>query len=96
MVYLGVYIFKGLSKEKISLDEQFNYVYFKEVYELEHVSNDTKRLPVILDAKYEKANLPKVMETQCQHLPITQRNELIKLLHIFEELFDGILGTWET
>ena len=24
------------------------------------------------------------------------RNELIRLLQKFEELFDGILGTWET
>ena len=36
------------------------------------------------------------METQCQNLTITQRNELIKLLQKFEELFDGTLGTWKT
>ena len=36
------------------------------------------------------------METQCQHLTMTQRNELLKLLQKFEELFDGILGTWKT
>ena len=33
------------------------------------------------------------MENQCQHLPMTQRNKLLKLLHGFEELFDGMLGT---
>ena len=31
---------------------------------------------------------------QCQHLKITPCNELLKLLQIFEELFDGTLGTW--
>ena len=36
------------------------------------------------------------METQCQHLTTTQRNELLKLLHRFEELFDERLGTWKT
>ena len=36
------------------------------------------------------------METQCQHLTTTQRNELLKLLQIFEELFDGTLGNWKT
>ena len=36
------------------------------------------------------------METQCQHLTITQCNEMLKLLQIFEELFDGTLGTWKT
>ena len=36
------------------------------------------------------------MENQCQHLIMTQRNELLKLLQISEELFDGTLGTWKT
>ena len=36
------------------------------------------------------------METQCQHLTITQRNKLLKSLQIFEKLFDGTLGTWKT
>ena len=36
------------------------------------------------------------METQCQHLTTTQRNYLPKLLQKFEELFNGILGTWKT
>ena len=36
------------------------------------------------------------METQCQHLTMTQLNELLKLLHIFEKLFDGTLVTRKT
>ena len=36
------------------------------------------------------------METQCQHLTETQRNELLKLLQKFEELFDEKLGNWRT
>ena len=36
------------------------------------------------------------METRCQHLTITQRNELLKLLHKFEELFDGTLDSCKT
>ena len=36
------------------------------------------------------------METQCQNLIMTQRNNLLKLLQFFEELFDGTLGTWKT
>ena len=53
----------------------------------------TKRLRVILDAKYENANLHKVMESQCQHLTMKKRNELLKLLHKFKEFFVGTLGT---
>ena len=35
------------------------------------------------------------METQCQRLTMTQCNELLKLLHKFEEFFYGTLGTWK-
>ena len=36
------------------------------------------------------------MENQCQHLTMTQRNELLKLLQKFEELFYGTIDTWKT
>ena len=36
------------------------------------------------------------METQCQHLIMTQSHDLLKLLQKFEDLFDGTLGTWKT
>ena len=36
------------------------------------------------------------MVNQCEHLTMTQCNELLKLLQKFEELFDGTLVTSET
>ena len=36
------------------------------------------------------------MESKYQHLKITQRNELLKLLHKFEYLFDETLGIFKT
>ena len=36
------------------------------------------------------------MENQCQHLTMTQHNELLTLLQKFEELFDGTLVTQKT
>ena len=54
--------------------------YIEEVYESEHIHTATKRLRVILDEEYEKADLHRAMETQFQHLKMTQRNELLKLL----------------
>ena len=95
MVYLGTYIFKYLNTEKITPEELFNDTYAEEVYESEHVLTATKLLHVILDAKYKKAYLNKFMETQYQHLTMTQHNGFLKLLQIFEELFDGTLGTWK-
>ena len=96
MVDLGTYIFKDLNTDKITPKESFTNAYVEEVYESEHVCTATKQLCVILDDKYEKVCLHKVMETQCQHLTMTQRNELIKLLHIFEEFFGGTLDTRKT
>ena len=96
MVNLGTYIFKDLNTGKITPEELFTNAYVEKVYESEHVSTATKRLHVILDAKYRKANLHKDIENQCQHLTMTQRNELLKLLQIFKDFFDGTLGTWKT
>ena len=36
------------------------------------------------------------MENMCQHLTMTQRNELLKLLQKFEEFFSGTIDTWKT
>jgi len=54
----------------------------------------TKRITKILDAKYEKANLPEVVNN-CTHLSVTQKNALLRLLLQHEELFDGTLGKWQ-
>ena len=54
----------------------------------------TKRVTKILDAKYEKANLPEVVNN-CTHLSVTQKNALLRLLLQHEELFDGTLGEWQ-
>ena len=83
MVDLGTYISKDLNTGKVTPEEYFTNDYVEEVYESEHVGTATKRLRLILDAKYEKADLHKVMENQCQYLAITQRNELLQLLQKF-------------
>ena len=57
MVYLGTYIFKDLNTEKITPDESFTNAYVKELYDSEHSRTSTKILRVVLDAKYEEADL---------------------------------------
>ena len=57
----------------------------------------TKRVVQILDAKYEKADLPSIINgPDCAHLTSDQKAKLLKLLLEFEELFDGTLGDWKT
>ena len=55
----------------------------------------TKRVVEILDAHYEKADLPAIVKSLI-HLTPHQKEMLLALLLKFEELFDGTLGEWKT
>ena len=83
MIYLGAYVFKDLNIGEIKPEELFTDDYVEEVYESEHLRTTNKRLRVILDAKYKKADLHKVMETQRQNLTMKKHNGLLKLLQKF-------------
>ena len=50
----------------------------------------------ILDAKYEKADLQSIVDTNCPHLSLRHQNKLFDLLTKYEDLFDGTLGDWST
>ena len=52
-----------------------------------------KRAVKILDAKYEKANLKKLVKEHT-HLSVLEQQQLYRLLKKFEDLFDGTLGNW--
>ena len=68
----------------------------EEVYESNSLNESTERRNRILDAKYEKADLPTIVKTQAGHLTQKEQNALLKLLMEYEYLFDGTLGTWKT
>ena len=78
MIDLGTYVFKDSNTGKITQEESVTNVYVEEVYGSQNVRTATKKLRVILNAKYEKADLHKVMEKKCQNLAMTQRNELLQ------------------
>jgi hypothetical protein len=52
----------------------------------------TRRMVKILDAKYEKADLPAIIRENCSHLTASNREKLLSVLLKFELLFDGTLG----
>ncbi len=56
----------------------------------------TKRVIEILDAKYDKADLPAIMVigNNCSHLTPSHREKLLSLLLKYETFFDGTLGNW--
>ena len=45
----------------------------------------TQRRVEILDAKYEKANLPDIVENKCSHINPTEKLQLLELLTEFED-----------
>ena len=52
------------------------------------------RVTRILDAKYEKADLPQLCGQQT-HLSSHEQESLLKVLKQYEHLFDGTLGEWK-
>ena len=54
--------------------------YIEECFESENICSWTNILCKILDAKYEKTDLNKVMNKKCQKLSEYQRNALLRLL----------------
>ena len=48
---------------------------------------------IILDANYAKADINIVTIEQYQHLRPSKRESPLNLLTIFEDFFDGTLGT---
>ena len=57
-------------------------------------ASEQERADRILDAKYEKADLPDIVR-QCKHLNLSERDELLTVLRRHETLFDGTLGIWK-
>jgi len=57
-------------------------------------ATNTKRVIGILDAKYDKAEIPEIVRTSCPHLTPSEQDMLLSLLLDYESLFDGTLGGW--
>jgi hypothetical protein len=55
----------------------------------------TKCMVKILDAKYEKADLPAIIRENCSHLTASNREKLLSVLLKFKPLLDGTLGDWK-
>ncbi len=55
----------------------------------------TKSMVKILDAKYEKADLPAIIRENCSHLTATEQEKLLSVLLKFKPLFNGTSGDWK-
>jgi hypothetical protein len=55
----------------------------------------TKRMVKILDAKYEKTDLPAIIRENCSHLTASNREKLLSVLLKFKLLVNATLGDWK-
>src|SRR5687767_7920151 len=58
-------------------------------------TTDAERIQSILNAKYCKADLYKLVK-ECEQLIKEEQEKLLALLQKFEHFFDGTVGTWKT
>ena len=65
-------------------------------FEPESTKELTYQAVKILDANYEKADLPKIVKDTCSHLKESKKLELLSLLQKYEQMFDGTLGKCKT
>ena len=72
------------------------YEVFSETLEPEAIKESNKCITKILDARYEKADLEKIVCEECSHLSLKDQHKLLTLLLEYEELFDGTLGEFLT
>ena len=62
------------------------------VHEPKSTEEATQRAINILDARYEKADLQSVVDTNCTLVSLPDQNKLLDLLTQYEDLFGGTLG----
>ena len=56
----------------------------------------TQWMVKILDANYEKADLPEIIRTRCTNLRPSEQDKLLEVHNEFEDLFNGTFGDWDT
>jgi hypothetical protein len=69
------------------------FYWHEESYESQALNNASSHLKKILDVKYEPADLDKIA-CNCDDLTDNKQTQLLSLLHKYQHLFDGSIGTW--
>lgn len=70
--------------------------FLKDLLESNSMALVRKLTLTIMDARYEVADLPKLVAENYSHLTTLQQVKLLVLLKIFKVIFDGTLGDWQT
>jgi hypothetical protein len=59
------------------------------------IRSATKHVVEILNAKYEKADLPAIIRDYCSHLKASNREKLLSVLLKLKLLLNDTLGVWK-
>ena len=68
------------------------FYWHEETYESQALNDASSHLKIVLDAKYEPADLDKIARN-CNYLTDDKQMQLLLLLHKYQHLFNGSLGT---
>ena len=96
IVDISNFDFKYITGKTVKQEWSFVTSYVNECLKSNSTISSTCTSRRILDVKYKKADLNKVMTEQCQHLTATERHRLIHLLKKFKDMFNVTLGTHKT
>ena len=96
MVDVSKYEFTPITYKTIKLEEYFINSYVNKCLKSETAMSSTYRIRRIIYAKYDKADLNKVMTEQFQHLNAKERKRLLIILRKFKDIFGGTLVTFNT
>ena len=80
MIDVSNYYFKPLIEKIVKLKESFINAYVNNFLESEGTMSSTRKMSILLDAKYQKVDLNKVMAEQCHHLSSQEWEILLHLL----------------
>jgi hypothetical protein len=81
-------------KDLFDINSPINEFYwYEESYESQAFNDASSRLKKILDAIYEPADVDKIARN-CDYLTDNEQMQLLSLLHTYQHLFNGSLGTW--
>ena len=72
-----------------------NFIGMKNHMKVKHFNDASSPLKKILNVKYEPADLNKIAH-ECDYLTDDKQMQLLLLLHKYQHLFDGLLGTGMT
>jgi hypothetical protein len=81
-------------EDLLDINSPINEFYWhEEIYESQALIDASSHLKKILDAKCGPADLDKIARN-CDYLTDDKQMQLLSLLHKYQHLFNGSLGTW--